>query len=393
VAVADAHRDSCEAMRGGASQATRKTRYDHPLIQLCGATSMTSEQSILVTGGAGFIGSALVRYLIGERATRVVTVDRLGYAGSLLNLRDVRDSPLHHFEQVDIIDGAALSEVFERHQPTAVMHLAAESHVDRSIDRPADFIQSNLVGTYQVLDCALHYMETLDASAAARFRVLHVSTDEVYGSLSLDAPAFREGDAYEPNSPYSASKAGADHLATAWAHTFALPVLITNCTNNYGPYQFPEKLIPVVIMKALAGQPIPIYGRGDNVRDWLHVDDHVRALTLILERGRIGERYNIGGECEVSNLQLVKQICTLLDELEPSATGMPYEQLIEFVADRPGHDLRYAMDIKKVRTEFAWQPQHSLTEGLRNTVAWYLANRQWCAQITNNDAGKRQGLR
>jgi dTDP-glucose 4,6-dehydratase len=354
---------------------------------------VTSEQTIVVTGGAGFIGSALVRHLIAETETRVVTVDRLGYAGSLLNLHDVRDHQRHHFEQVDITNGTALSDVFARHQPTAVMHLAAESHVDRSIDRPADFIQSNLVGTYQVLDCSLRYLATLNAPQAARFRMLHVSTDEVYGSLSLDAPAFREGDAYQPNSPYSASKAGADHLAMAWAHTFGLPVLITNCTNNYGPYQFPEKLIPVVIMKALAGQPIPIYGRGDNIRDWLHVDDHVRALTLILERGRLAQRYNIGGECEVSNLQLVKQICALLDDLEPSPSGTPYAQLIQFVDDRPGHDLRYAMDISKVRTEFDWQPQHTLVNGLRETVTWYLANRAWCEQVTNNDAGQRQGLR
>ena len=354
---------------------------------------MSLHDTILVTGGAGFIGSALVRHLVLRAGVRVVTVDKLGYAGNLLNLREVDGHPAHRFEQVDICDGPALKEIFATHRPDAVMHLAAESHVDRSIDRPADFIHSNLVGTYQVLQCALAYYERLDEARRERFRMLHVSTDEVYGSLSHDAPAFREGDPYHPNSPYAASKAGADHLAHAWARTYALPVVVSNCTNNYGPYQYPEKLIPVVILHALREEPIPVYGRGENVRDWLHVDDHVQALALILARGRAGERYNVGGACEVANIELVRRICRIMDELRPDARTRPHEDLIEFVRDRPGHDLRYAMDTSKITQELGWQPRHTIAHGLRETVGWYLANLAWCEQVTAGAyAGERIGL-
>ena len=354
---------------------------------------MAVHDTILVTGAAGFIGSALTRHLVLQSGGRVVSVDKLGYAGNLLNLREVEGHPAHCFEQVDICDGPALARVFAAHRPDAVMHLAAESHVDRSIDRPADFIHSNLVGTYQVLQCALEHYERLDGERRERFRVLHVSTDEVYGSLSLDAPAFREGDPYRPNSPYAASKAGADHLAHAWARTYGLPVVVSNCTNNYGPYQFPEKLIPVVILRALRGEPIPVYGRGENVRDWLHVDDHVRALALIVERGRSGQRYNVGGACEVANIELVRRICRVMDALCPDAPVQPHENLIEFVRDRPGHDLRYAMDTSKITRELGWQPRHALDRGLHDTVAWYLANLEWCAQVTAGAfAGARLGL-
>ncbi len=354
---------------------------------------MTAQSTILVTGGAGFIGSALVRHLVLGVGARVVTVDKLGYVGSLLNLREVEGHPGHRFEQVDICDGTALAQVFERHLPDAVMHLAAESHVDRSIDRPADFIQSNLVGTYQVLDRALAHWRGLSGAARDRFRVLHVSTDEVYGSLEFDAPAFREGDVYRPNSPYAASKAGADHLALAWAHTYGLPVVVSNCSNNYGPYQFPEKLIPVVVLRALEGRPIPVYGRGENVRDWLHVDDHVEALALILAGGRVGERYNVGGRCELANLELVRRICAIMDELRPGGPGAPHADLIEFVADRPGHDLRYAIDAGKLEGELGWRVQRAFQQGLRDTVAWYLDNLEWCRAITAGAlAGQRQGL-
>jgi dTDP-glucose 4,6-dehydratase len=265
--------------------------------------------------------------------------------------------------------------------------------VDRSIDRPADFIQSNLVGTYQVLDCALAHFRAMDGARRDSFRVLHVSTDEVYGSLALQAPAFREGDPYRPNSPYAASKAGADHLALAWAATFALPVVVSNCTNNYGPYQYPEKLIPVVVLRALRGDTIPVYGRGENVRDWLHVDDHVRALHLIASRGRLGERYNVGGDCEVANLDLVQRICAIMDELHPRPGDVPHEELIAFVEDRPGHDLRYAMSAAKLRDELDWRPRHTFDDGLRATVAWYLQNLDWCERVTAGDyAGQRLGL-
>jgi len=347
----------------------------------------------LVTGGAGFIGSALVRHLVLHAGARVVTVDKLGYAGSLLNLREVQGAPLHSFVQVDICDGPALRKVFQEHDPDTVMHLAAESHVDRSIDRPADFIQSNLVGTYQVMDCALAHYRELDAARRDGFRVLHVSTDEVYGSLAMDARSFREGDPYRPNSPYAASKAGADHLALAWRATFGLPVVISNCTNNYGPYQYPEKLIPVVVLRALRGKAIPVYGRGENVRDWLHVDDHVRALHLITHHGRPGERYNVGGDCEVANLDLVHRICAILDELRPRPGGAPHHDLIEFVEDRPGHDLRYAMSARKLHAELGWRARHTFDDGLRATVMWYLDNQDWCEQVTaGTDAGQRQGL-
>ena len=348
---------------------------------------------ILVTGGAGFIGSALVRYLLTSPDTSVLNVDMLAYAGSRENLTDVESHQNYHFAQLNICDRPALKAVFEHYQPTHVMHLAAQSHVDRSIDAPEEFIQSNIVGSYQLLDCALEYYRLLARPQQEHFRFLHVSTDEVYGSLSADAPAFREGDAYRPNSPYAASKAASDHLALAWQRTFGLPVVLSNCTNNYGPRQFPEKLIPVVILKALAEQPIPIYGRGDNIRDWLHVDDHVRALKLILQQGEVAERYNVGGQCEISNIDLVRRICGLLDERRPLSGSRKHAELIEFVSDRPAHDQRYAMNTEKLKSQLGWQAQHSFDTGLEMTVDWYLDNLDWCERVSGQaHAGERLGV-
>ncbi len=349
---------------------------------------------ILVTGGAGFIGSTLIHHLLNDTDISVVNVDKLAYAGSRLNLKSLESHPGYHFEQVDICDGPALAAVFQHYQPCQVMHLAAQSHVDRSIDSPGEFIQSNIVGSYQLLDCALEHFRSQDQAGKENFRFLHVSTDEVYGSLSPQAPTFRENDAYRPNSPYAASKAASDHLAMAWQRTYGLPVLISNCTNNYGPRQFPEKLIPVVILKALHQEPIPVYGRGDNIRDWLHVEDHVRALKLILDKGQIAQRYNVGGHCEVSNLDLVKQICTLLDQLQPLPKGRKYASLITFVSDRPAHDLRYAMNTAKITSELNWQPEFNFETGLQDTVQWYLHNLDWCKEVSGSEAvGERLGLR
>ena len=348
---------------------------------------------ILVTGGAGFIGSALVRYLLASADTSVINVDMLAYAGSRENLKEVENHPNYNFAHINICHRLALKSVFEQYQPTHVMHLAAQSHVDRSIDAPDEFIQSNIVGSYQLLDCALEYYRSLTPARQDPFRFLHVSTDEVYGSLAHDAPAFMEGDAYRPNSPYAASKAASDHLALAWQRTFELPVVLSNCTNNYGPRQFPEKLIPVVILKALAEEPIPIYGRGDNIRDWLHVEDHVHALKLILQRGQLGERYNVGGQCEITNLELVKRICGLLDERRPLANSRQHSDLIEFVSDRPAHDQRYAMNTEKISSQLGWQAQHSFDTGLINTVDWYLANLDWCERVSGHaHAGERLGI-
>jgi dTDP-glucose 4,6-dehydratase len=352
--------------------------HPHATGKTVGTDGMSD--TILVTGGAGFIGSSLVRYLVGEAGARVVNVDALTYAGNLDSLADVAGSDRHVFEQVDICDAAALGRIFGEHRPRAVMHLAAESHVDRSIDGSAAFVRTNVLGSYTLLEAARVYWKGLPAPDRDRFRFLHVSTDEVYGSLG-ETGLFSESTPYEPRSPYSASKAASDHLARAWHHTYGLPVLVTNCSNNYGPYQFPEKLIPVVILKALAGSPIPVYGRGENRRDWLYVDDHVRALMQVLERGVVGETYNIGGNNERSNLEVVKKICGLLDELAPASSGDAYESLISFVADRPGHDWRYAIDATKIADEVGWSPSESVDSGLRKTVSWYLENREWYERI------------
>ena len=361
---------------------------------------------ILVTGGAGFIGSNLIRLLLTEKSESVINLDKLSYAGNLESLTDIEEHPEYTFEQIDLCDSAALDHAFQKHKPHAVMHLAAESHVDRSIDGPGEFIQSNIVGTFNLLQAALNYWRSLPITVnqtdkdtpptQTSFRFLHVSTDEVYGSLTPDASGFSETTRYDPHSPYSASKAASDHLARAWADTYGLPVLITNCSNNYGPYQFPEKLIPVVILKCLRGEPIPIYGTGENIRDWLYVNDHAEALYTVVTTGRVGETYNIGGNNEQTNLNLVRSLCQLMDELVPATeTQLPqidstktqpfksYSELITFVEDRPGHDLRYAIDASKIRDELGWQPKENFNSGFRKTVQWYLENSDWWQDILN----------
>ena len=390
---------------------------------------------ILVTGGSGFIGSNLVRLLVEEKGASVINLDKLSYAGNSESLADLDGNPNYAFEQVDLCDAAALTEVFAKHQPDAVMHLAAESHVDRSIDGPGEFIQTNIVGTFNLLQASLAYWRSLpeavrvesssvetdsepescsplelktrtsNCTTKSDFRFLHVSTDEVYGSLAADAPGFSETHAYDPHSPYSASKAASDHLARSWADTYGLPVLVTNCSNNYGPYQFPEKLIPVVILKCLRGEPIPVYGKGENIRDWLYVTDHAEALHTVLTKGRVGETYNIGGNNEQTNLDLIKQICKIVEELEsqvPSSSdkqnsqleqplggsnsnSVSYESLITFVTDRPGHDMRYAIDPTKIRDELGWVPKEDFASGFRKTVKWYLDNREWTDRILSGD--------
>jgi len=390
---------------------------------------------ILVTGGSGFIGSNLVRLLVEEKGASVINLDKLSYAGNSESLADLDGNPNYAFEQVDLCDAAALTEVFAKHQPDAVMHLAAESHVDRSIDGPGEFIQTNIVGTFNLLQASLAYWRSLpeavrvesssvetdsepescsplelktrtsNCTTKSDFRFLHVSTDEVYGSLAADAPGFSETHAYDPHSPYSASKAASDHLARAWADTYGLPVLVTNCSNNYGPYQFPEKLIPVVILKCLRGEPIPVYGKGENIRDWLYVTDHAEALYAVLTKGRVGETYNIGGNNEQTNLDLIKQICKIVEEFEsqvPSSSdkqnsqleqplggsnsnSVSYESLITFVTDRPGHDMRYAIDPTKIRDELGWVPKEDFASGFRKTVKWYLDNREWTDRILSGD--------
>jgi dTDP-glucose 4,6-dehydratase len=401
---------------------------------------------ILVTGGSGFIGSNLVRLLLEEKGESVINLDKLTYAGNAESLADLEGNPNYTFEQVDLCDAAALNAVFTKHQPDAVMHLAAESHVDRSIDGPGEFIQTNIVGTFNLLQAALAYWKglpsaselsgsgqaaveslsgsghdntdsnssTLPLNHSTRalgahhptkesFRFLHVSTDEVYGSLAADAPGFSETTPYDPHSPYSASKAASDHLARAWADTYGLPVLVTNCSNNYGPYQFPEKLIPVVILKCLRGEPIPVYGKGENIRDWLYVTDHAEALYAVVTKGRVGETYNIGGNNEQNNLNLVKKICEIIGEelsgrvaeldSEPLNTTQPlnhptsksFEDLITFVTDRPGHDIRYAIDPTKIRDELGWEPKEDFESGFRKTVRWYLDNREWTDNILSGD--------
>jgi dTDP-glucose 4,6-dehydratase len=341
---------------------------------------------LLVTGGAGFIGSAVIRYIIGHTSDCVVNLDKLTYAGNLESLAAVSDSSRYAFEQVDICDRAQVDRVLAQHQPDAIMHLAAESHVDRSIDGPAAFIQTNIVGTYTLLEAARHYWQTLTPPRRDDFRFHHISTDEVYGDLPhpQDTPEaaqqqFTETTAYAPSSPYSASKASSDHLVRAWMRTYGLPVLVTNCSNNYGPYHFPEKLIPLMILNALEGKPLPVYGRGDQIRDWLYVEDHARALYLVVRRGRPGETYNIGGNNEKQNLEVVQAICDLLQELAP--TPRRYRDLITQVPDRPGHDRRYAIDASKIQRQLGWQPQETFASGLRKTVQWYLANLDWCRRV------------
>ena len=345
---------------------------------------------ILITGGAGFIGSALVRHIIRHTPDAVVNVDKLTYAGNLESLAECSASARYAFEQVDVCDRAALDRVFAQHQPDAVMHLAAESHVDRSIDGPGDFIQTNIVGSYTLLEATRAYWQALDAARKASFRFHHISTDEVYGDLphpdaltltQSDLPLFTEETSYDPSSPYSASKAASDHLVRAWQRTYGLPVLLTNCSNNYGPYHFPEKLIPLMILNALEGKALPVYGQGQQIRDWLFVEDHARALYTVVTEGRVGETYNIGGHNELKNIEVVRHICALLDELRPRADGQPYATQITHVQDRPGHDMRYAIDASKISRELGWTPQENFASGIRKTVQWYLDNQDWCQRV------------
>ena len=350
---------------------------------------MSGPLTILVTGGAGFIGSAVVRQLLRRGGGPVVNVDRLTYAGNLESLREASGSPRYVFERADICDAAAMRRLFEAHEPSAVIHLAAESHVDRSIDGPAAFVQTNVVGTFTLLQEARRYWSALPAERAGRFRFLHVSTDEVFGSLG-ETGFFTEETPYDPSSPYSASKASSDHLATAWQRTYGLPVVVSNCSNNYGPYHFPEKLIPLIILNALGGEQLPVYGKGENVRDWLYVEDHARALDIIVERGRIGETYNVGGRNERRNIEVVRRICEVLDRISPA--NRPRHELISFVTDRPGHDARYAIDATKLESELGWRAQENFDTGIEKTVQWYLENEWWWQPLRERYAGQRLGL-
>ncbi len=339
--------------------------------------------SILVTGGAGFIGSNFVLDWLADRDERVINVDKLTYAGNLENLAALDGDGRHVFVQGDIGDSALIGRLLTEHQPRAVVNFAAESHVDRSIQGPDDFIQTNIVGTFRLLEAVRAYWSGLPKQERETFRFLHVSTDEVYGSLAADAPAFREDTRYEPNSPYSASKAASDHLVRAYRQTYGVPVLTTNCSNNYGPFQFPEKLIPLVIHNALAGKALPVYGDGLQIRDWLYVKDHCSAIRRVLEAGAVGETYNVGGRSEQTNLDVVSTVCELLDELSPRRDGESYASLITYVADRPGHDRRYAIDAGKIERELGWRPQETFASGIRQTVQWYLAHREWVANVTS----------
>lgn len=346
-----------------------------------------------MTGGAGFIGSAVVRHIIRATDWSVANVDKLTYAGNLESLGSALASNRHKHYQIDIRDRPAVDQVFREVQPDAVLHLAAESHVDRSIDGATPFMETNVIGTFVMLEAALAYWRTLGDAKRASFRFQHISTDEVFGSLGATGK-FTETTPYQPNSPYSASKAASDHLVRAWHHTYGLPTLSTNCSNNYGPYHFPEKLIPLVIIRALGGQPLPVYGRGDNVRDWLHVEDHAEALIAVLQRGRLGESYNVGGDSERRNIDVVRTICRILDDLLPDSPNRQHENLIEFVTDRPGHDARYAIDATKIATELGWRPSRSFDDGLRETVRWYLDNQQWWKRIMSGEyKGQRLGLK
>jgi dTDP-glucose 4,6-dehydratase len=357
---------------------------------------------ILVTGGAGFIGSAVVRHIINNTQDSIINVDKLTYAGNLESLVSIELNDRYVFEQVDICDRAELDRVFKQYQPDAVMHLAAESHVDRSITGPSDFIQTNIVGTYTLLEATREYWNTLSADAKKAFRFHHISTDEVYGDLphpdeqdvqssSQELPLFTETTSYAPSSPYSASKASSDHLVRAWLRTYGLPTVVTNCSNNYGPYHFPEKLIPLVILNALDGKSLPIYGKGDQIRDWLYVEDHARALYKVVTEGKVGETYNIGGHNEKQNIEVVNTICSILDTLVPKDT--PYAEQITYVTDRPGHDRRYAIDASKMSNELNWQPEETFETGLRKTIEWYLANKTWCKHVQDGSyQGERLGI-
>ncbi len=339
--------------------------------------------TILVTGGAGFIGANFVIDWLAQDSEPVVNLDKLTYAGNLGNLASIADDPRHHFVRGDIGDGALVARLLNGHRVRAVINFAAESHVDRSIDGPAAFIQTNVVGTFGLLEAVRAYWDSLQGEEKAGFRFLHVSTDEVYGSLAPSAPAFTEQHRYEPNSPYSASKAASDHLVRAWHHTYGLPVVTTNCSNNYGPYHFPEKLIPLVIHHALAGKPLPVYGDGRQVRDWLYVGDHCSAIRRVLAEGRLGETYNVGGCNEKANIEVVQTLCAILDELRPRVDGQSYAKQISFVKDRPGHDRRYAIDAGKLERELGWRPLETFETGIRKTVAWYLANQDWVQDVTS----------
>ncbi|MFJ5237459.1 dTDP-glucose 4,6-dehydratase [Pseudomonas neuropathica] len=336
---------------------------------------------ILVTGGAGFIGSAVIRHIISNTDDSVVNVDKLTYAGNLESLADVSQSSRYAFERVDICDRGQMDRVLREHQPDAIMHLAAESHVDRSISGPSEFIQTNIIGTYTLLESARHYWSGLERGRKAVFRFHHISTDEVYGDLEGPEDLFTETTPYQPSSPYSASKASSDHLVRAWSRTYGLPTLVTNCSNNYGPYHFPEKLIPLIILNALEGKALPVYGKGDQVRDWLYVEDHARALYKVVTDGVIGETYNIGGHNEKQNIEVVHALCALLDELRPASPHCPHASLITYVQDRPGHDQRYAIDASKIQQELGWAPEETFDSGIRKTVEWYLNNTEWVAHV------------
>ena len=352
-------------------------------------------KTILVTGGAGFIGSAVVRHIIQDTPYHVVNLDKLTYAGNLESLNSVSDSPRYQFEQADICDRSAMERIFAQYRPDVVMHLAAESHVDRSIDGPAAFIETNIIGTYTLLEAARNYWNALEPQAKAAFRFHHISTDEVYGDLEGPDSLFTETTPYAPSSPYSASKASSDHLVRAWRRTYGLPTLITNCSNNYGPFHFPEKLIPLMILNALAGKPLPVYGKGEQIRDWLYVEDHARALVKVATEGVVGETYNIGGHNERKNIDVVHTLCNLLEELVPNkpAGVAHYRDLITYVADRPGHDLRYAIDASKIAHDLGWVPQETFESGIRKTVIWYLENETWWRRVQDGSyAGERLGL-
>lgn len=336
---------------------------------------------IIVTGGAGFIGSAVIRNIVKNTEIQVLNIDKLTYAGNLESLKDVQDEPNYQFQKIDICNMEELTRAFLEFKPDAVMHLAAESHVDRSIDGPAEFIQTNIVGTYTLLEVTRKYWLTLNEERKRKFRFHHISTDEVFGDLEGTSNLFTEKTPYAPSSPYSASKASSDHLVRAWYRTYGLPIIITNCSNNYGPYHFPEKLIPLIILNALDNKPLPIYGNGQQIRDWLFVEDHAKALYKVVTQGKIGETYNIGGHNEKQNIEVVKTICKILDELKPQTNNKKYEELIVFVKDRPGHDLRYAIDASKIAKELNWKPHETFESGIRKTVEWYLNNLDWCRRV------------
>lgn len=352
-----------------------------------------NENTVFVTGGAGFIGSALIRHLIRNTDAEVVNIDKLTYAGNLQSLESVSSNPRYRFSQTDICDRAALDALFAEHRPRGVLHLAAESHVDRSITGPAAFIETNIIGTYTLLEAARSYWNTLSDGHKAQFRFHHISTDEVFGDLHDSSGLFTETTPYAPSSPYSASKASSDHLVRAWHRTYGLPVVLTNCSNNYGPYHFPEKLIPLMILNCLAGKPLPVYGEGNQIRDWLFVEDHARALWEVFNRAENGESYNIGGHNERRNIDVVRAICAILDEIRPSETLASYTELITHVADRPGHDVRYAIDAAKIARDLGWKPQETFESGIRKTVEWYLANENWWRAVLDGSyQGERLGL-